>query len=120
MRVLALSSWWPEPADNGSRIRIARLLETLGRAHEVHLLALSADPVPPEGPPALPGRPEQQHLKSSCASARAIRYTRRPAGYADRIASIGRPLPASVRASYTPQRTAACSSLAPRRAAAVQ
>ncbi|NCC35509.1 MAG: glycosyl transferase family 1, partial [Chloroflexia bacterium] len=41
MRILALSTWWPEPADNGSRMRIMHLLRHLARTHEVHLLAFA-------------------------------------------------------------------------------
>ncbi len=38
MRVLVVSSWFPYPTDNGSRLRIFHLLEALGRAHHITLL----------------------------------------------------------------------------------
>ena len=38
MRVLVVSSWFPYPQDNGSRLRIFHLLEALGRVHDITLL----------------------------------------------------------------------------------
>ena len=39
MRVLVVSSWFPYPQDNGSRLRIFHLLEALGGAHDITLLS---------------------------------------------------------------------------------
>ena len=39
MNVLFLSTWFPYPPDNGSKIRAYYLLRALGRAHEVTLVA---------------------------------------------------------------------------------
>jgi glycosyltransferase involved in cell wall biosynthesis len=39
MEILFISTWFPYPKDNGSRIRIAHLLHALGQRHHVHLLA---------------------------------------------------------------------------------
>lgn len=93
MRILALSSWWPEPADNGSRLRIAHLLRTLARQHEVHLVALAQGPV------------DQAHLtrmEQVCASARAVpEYTWTPRR-SDVLASLWHAEPASVRATRNP------------------
>ena len=41
MRILFISSWFPYPPDNGSRIRIFNLLRHLARRHEIILLCFS-------------------------------------------------------------------------------
>lgn len=41
MKILYLSTWFPYPADNGSKIRISGLLETLATRHEVSLIAFA-------------------------------------------------------------------------------
>ena len=64
MRILALSSWWPEPADNGSRIRILHLLHSLATQHELHLLALAQSPVQPE---------QRAQIEQLCASVSAVK-----------------------------------------------
>jgi glycosyltransferase involved in cell wall biosynthesis len=43
MRILILSRWLPYPADNGSKIRILNLVQTLAGRHEVVLLAFSGE-----------------------------------------------------------------------------
>jgi len=43
MKVLFLSSWFPYPPDNGSRIRIYNLMKGLAARHQVHLIALMQD-----------------------------------------------------------------------------
>lgn len=45
MRVLFLSRWFPFPADNGSKIRIANLLKALRVEHEVALVTFAAGEV---------------------------------------------------------------------------
>lgn len=39
MKILFLSTWFPYPLDNGSRIRVHALLQGLSQAHSVHLLS---------------------------------------------------------------------------------
>jgi glycosyltransferase involved in cell wall biosynthesis len=39
MRVLVVSTWFPYPADNGSRLRIGQLIHALARDHAVTVLA---------------------------------------------------------------------------------
>src|SRR5262245_11843216 len=107
MRVLALSSWWPEPADNGSRMRIAHLLRALVQEHEVHLVALSQSPVS-EG--------QRGQMEQVCASAYAVPEYPWTPSTAALLASLWRPEPASVRATYNPQ----FAELVRERAAAVQ
>lgn len=45
MRILFLSSWFPYPADNGSKIRIFNLIKQLSNHHEVDLLSFTSEPV---------------------------------------------------------------------------
>jgi glycosyltransferase involved in cell wall biosynthesis len=67
MRLLFLSRWFPAPADNGSKLRIAGALRALARRHEVTLIAF-ADPA---------SFPEETHLRSlheCCAAIRVVPY----------------------------------------------
>jgi glycosyltransferase involved in cell wall biosynthesis len=41
MKVLVLSSWFPYPSDNGSRIRIFNLIKQLSKEHDIALLSFS-------------------------------------------------------------------------------
>src|SRR5438477_8457046 len=41
MNVLFLSSWFPFPPDNGSKIRVYQLLRALARQHEIVLLSFT-------------------------------------------------------------------------------
>lgn len=43
MRLLVVSSWFPYPPDNGSRLRIAHLLEALARDHAITLLSFGRE-----------------------------------------------------------------------------
>ncbi len=49
MNILILSTWFPTPPDNGSRIRICYQLQALSQAHQVTVLAFN-----PEGATAFP------------------------------------------------------------------
>jgi polysaccharide biosynthesis protein PslH len=93
MRILAISSWWPFPADNGARMRISSLIETLSQSHEVHLAALSQEPVSTE---------QIAEAKRFCASAQEVQqrvWSPRPL---EQVSSLWRGAPASVRATYNP------------------
>ncbi len=46
MRILALSSWFPYPPDNGARMRTYNLLRHLAQRHEIVLLSFARDSVP--------------------------------------------------------------------------
>lgn len=48
MRILFLSTWFPYPADNGSKIRVKYLLHALGQQHEVTLLSFAFGTAQPE------------------------------------------------------------------------
>lgn len=55
MRILFLSRWYPFPADNGSKLRIAGLLRALCAEHEVTLISFvdpeeAREPEPPSPP----------------------------------------------------------------------
>jgi glycosyltransferase involved in cell wall biosynthesis len=43
MRLLVVSSWFPYPTDNGSRVRIAHLLEALARDHAITVLSFGRE-----------------------------------------------------------------------------
>jgi sugar transferase (PEP-CTERM/EpsH1 system associated) len=43
VKVLFLSSWFPYPPDNGSRIRVFNLIKQLSRKHDIALLSFSRD-----------------------------------------------------------------------------
>jgi sugar transferase (PEP-CTERM/EpsH1 system associated) len=43
VRILFLSSWFPYPPDNGSRIRIFNLIKQLSKKHDITLLSFSRD-----------------------------------------------------------------------------
>ncbi len=91
MRILALSTWWPFPADNGSRLRIASLLEALTSRHEVHLVAMSQEMVNDE---------QLQVAHRLCASAYEVRERVWEPHRFEQIASLWHRETASARATY--------------------
>ena len=50
MRVMFLSTWFPYPPDNGSKLRVYYLLRALGQTHEVTLISFAFDTACPEVP----------------------------------------------------------------------
>jgi glycosyltransferase involved in cell wall biosynthesis len=52
MRVLAISTWFPYPPDNGSKIRTHYLVRALAEDHEVTLIAFRPSGTPNADPPA--------------------------------------------------------------------
>ncbi len=48
MRILFVSSWFPYPPDNGSRIRVYNLLRQLARRHQVTLVSFTQSDFEPE------------------------------------------------------------------------
>ena len=54
MRILFLSRWYPDPPDNGSKIRILNLLRSLCERHSVHLISFT-DPRESSSKPIIPG-----------------------------------------------------------------
>jgi glycosyltransferase involved in cell wall biosynthesis len=63
MRILFLSTWFPYPPDNGSKIRVYHLLQALARSHEVTLVSFSFGT-------ALPDQSEE--LGSPCADIQIV------------------------------------------------
>jgi len=49
MQILFLSTWFPYPPDNGSKIRVYHLLRALGARHKVTLLSFAFETANPEG-----------------------------------------------------------------------
>lgn len=92
MRILALAGWWPEPMDNGIRLRIGHLLSGLSRRHTVDLVAMHGAEAP-----------RSEHLdvvRQMCASAISVPAYERALAGADRLVSLWRNEPASVRATW--------------------
>lgn len=50
MRILFLSTWYPYPPDNGSKLRVYHLLRALGQAHQVSLLSFAFATARPDAP----------------------------------------------------------------------
>lgn len=55
MNVLFLSTWFPYPPDNGSKLRTYHLLHSLSQAHEVFLLSFAFGTATPTDPGPLAG-----------------------------------------------------------------
>ena len=53
MRILFLSTWFPYPPDNGSKLRVYHLLRGLSQAHEVCLASFAFNPVLADAPAEL-------------------------------------------------------------------
>lgn len=54
MNILFLSTWFPFPPDNGSKIRVYHLLRALAQRHEVTLVSFAWDTAQPQTPDGLP------------------------------------------------------------------
>lgn len=91
MRILALATWWPEPADNGIRLRLTHLLRALTCEHSVHFVALADNP---------PARPEASALATMCASVAVTSRQSRALRPDERLAGLLGREPASVRAGW--------------------
>jgi polysaccharide biosynthesis protein PslH len=53
VRILFLSTWWPDPPNNGSKLRVYHLLRALNDRHEVSLISFAFDSGSTEGTQAL-------------------------------------------------------------------
>jgi glycosyltransferase involved in cell wall biosynthesis len=102
MRLLVLSSWWPCPPDNGSRLRAFHLLRRLSRRHEITLIAF--------GTPREPADIEPLH--ACCARVIAVEPTPVPAsGLGPR--GLLSPTPRSLVQTESPAMRAHARALAP-------
>lgn len=63
MNILFLSTWFPWPIDNGSKIRVYHLLRALGARHQVSLLSFAFDTARPA---------ESSALREFCVDVQAI------------------------------------------------
>jgi glycosyltransferase involved in cell wall biosynthesis len=107
MRILAISSWWPEPADNGARLRIANLLQSLASRHDVHLLALAQEEV---------SQAQIRRVQQICRSVDLMPQRMYVPRRGEQIASLWNATPSSLRATWDPGFAA----LVQRRAAEIQ
>lgn len=92
MRILALTSWWPEPADNGSRLRIANLLRALARHHEIHLISFIQEEVTAA---------QIQKMRELCASVEIVPQRVWHPRRGEQIQSLWHAEPASFRATWS-------------------
>lgn len=92
MRILAITSWWPEPADNGIKLRLSRLIQALAVEHEVHLAALHQ---------AMPADDACRKELSYCASAVAACAPITALSPGAQVTSLWSARPASVRAAWS-------------------
>jgi polysaccharide biosynthesis protein PslH len=95
MRILFLSSWFPYPPDNGSKLRVYNLLRALGRDHEVTLISLAFDT-------ARPG--ERSDLATACTDVKVVEinpFSANQAGvfrtFLSTVPVASRPLPVMTR-----------------------
>lgn len=92
MRILALAAWWPEPANNGARLRIANLLRALAQHHEIHLIAFAQEAVSP----AQIGK-----VRELCASVEVVPEPVWRQRSGEQIMSLWRAEPSSFRATWS-------------------
>ncbi len=92
MRILALTSWWPEPADNGSRLRIANLLRALAKYHEIHLISFIQETVCDD---------QIEKMRNICASVEIVQQRTWNPRPGEQIQSLWHTEPASFRATWS-------------------
>ena len=62
MRILFLSTWFPYPPDNGSKLRVYHLLRALARTHKVTLVSFAFDTARPDAAGDLPSLCDAIHV----------------------------------------------------------
>lgn len=93
MKILFVSTWFPYPLDNGSRIRVYHLLRALAERHDLHLLTF----MPPDAAP---------YLAKVCTWCRQVEVVQRDPFWRDpRKTVLGylSPRPRDVVAGYSPE-----------------
>ena len=78
MDILLLSTWFPSPPDNGSKLRVHHLLRALARRHQVTLLAFAFDTADPAG---------AVELRRACTGVEAVEID--PMGLLGAVALVG-------------------------------
>jgi hypothetical protein len=66
LNLLVVSTWWPYPPDNGSRVRVFNLLRELSKRYRITLVAFGEPGVPEDAEP----------LRECCDKVEAIRRQR--------------------------------------------
>ena len=93
MRLLVVSSWFPYPPDNGSKMRAYHLLGELSKRHDITLLSF-----------AEPGEEKNAgRLGGICRSVRSVPGNPNKAGGALGWRGLFSPLPRSYQETYTPE-----------------
>ncbi len=105
MRLLIVSSWFPYPPDNGSKIRAFNLIEQLSRRHEITLLSFAE-----EGE----SRPDRLNaLRRMCREVRTFAGNPHKAGSSLPLVGLLSPVPRSYRQTFSPALAAAIAEAAP-------
>jgi glycosyltransferase involved in cell wall biosynthesis len=109
MKLLVVSSWFPFPASNGSKLRALNLLKSLSERHDVTLLTFAE-------------AGEEQHvddLKPLCASVQVVSGNPFKAGSSLGVRPLFSRLPRSYAATYSPEMQGLVDRALPRQDAAV-
>jgi glycosyltransferase involved in cell wall biosynthesis len=72
MRILVVSTWWPYPPTNGSRLRAFHLVQALARRHAITLLAFGPEGGAAEGDRAEPAGVRSVRVPRSGAGRRSL------------------------------------------------
>lgn len=94
MRILFLSRWFPNPADNGSKIRILNLLKQLSTRHKITLISFTEYPYTLQTADA---------LSPYCDDVFTIPYRAFQPNRLSAIAALLSPRPRSVVDTYSPE-----------------
>lgn len=93
MRILFLSRWFPDPPDNGAKLRILNLLRGLAGEHEVHLLSFADDPA----------AVNLKTLETFCRSVTAVQWREYQPGSRRALLGLFDPLPRSLVDTHSPE-----------------
>jgi polysaccharide biosynthesis protein PslH len=92
MNILFLSTWFPYPPDNGSKLRVYHLLRSLKRDHRVSLLSFTFDTAKPENPGPL--RQRCEHIETLEIDPFAVNQAGALATFLSASPVAARPVPA--------------------------
>ncbi|HEX9019447.1 MAG TPA: hypothetical protein VF806_09680, partial [Anaerolineaceae bacterium] len=65
MRIMVLSTWFPYPLSQGSKIRAYHLIKALARQHEVALVSFAEEPLQPGW---------LEHMRGICARVEVVEH----------------------------------------------
>ena len=83
MKILFLSRWYPQPADNGAKLRVLNLIKQLSARHEVSLASFASE------------APNLDAMRPWCANVLTARYRAFRPGNARALAGFLSPVPRS-------------------------